>query len=55
MHSRIVKSAKSAFYLCQRSLTDDRFPKYPRLPVVRCVGYERAEPDRPSDPDKPPF
>ena len=21
--------------------TDDRFPKYPRLPVERCPGYER--------------
>ena len=30
----------SIFYLCQRSLTDASFPKYPRLPVLRCVGHE---------------
>jgi hypothetical protein len=28
--------------LCGRSATDPRFPKYPRLPVVRCAGYEEA-------------
>jgi hypothetical protein len=27
--------------MCERSKTDDRFPKYPRLPVERCPGYER--------------
>jgi len=25
------------------SRTDERFPKYPRLPVVTCVGFEAAE------------
>ncbi len=30
----------SAFYLCERSATDARFPKYPRLPVLRCAGYD---------------
>jgi hypothetical protein len=30
----------SIFYLCQRSATDPSFPKYPRLPVLRCAGYE---------------
>jgi hypothetical protein len=30
----------SVFYMCQRSLTDPGFPKYPRLPVVQCRGYE---------------
>ena len=30
----------SIFYLCERSATDARFPKYPRLPVLRCAGYE---------------
>ena len=27
--------------MCERSRTDERFPKYPRLPVVECVGWER--------------
>lgn len=30
--------------MCERSRTDERFAKYPRLPVLQCVGYEaRAE------------
>jgi hypothetical protein len=30
--------------LCARSQDDPRFPKYPRLPVVRCIGYSASEP-----------
>ena len=30
----------STFYLCERSATDPQFPKYPRLPVLHCAGYE---------------
>ena len=29
----------STFYLCQRSATDPSYPKYPRLPVLKCAGY----------------
>ena len=29
--------------LCRLSLTDPRFPKYPRLPVVACLGYQRGK------------
>jgi hypothetical protein len=25
--------------MCERSKTDPRYPKYPRLPVKRCAGY----------------
>ena len=40
-HMRRIRSAKgSTFYLCQRSATDPNFPKYPRLPVLKCSGYE---------------
>jgi hypothetical protein len=31
----------STFSLCERSRTDPAFPRYPRLPVKRCHGYER--------------
>ena len=34
----------STFYMCQRSATDPHFPKYPRLPMLQCRGYE-ASPD----------
>jgi hypothetical protein len=37
---KIMRSDReSIFYLCQLSFTDSRFPKYPRLPVLRCDGY----------------
>jgi hypothetical protein len=35
----------STFYMCQLSATDARFPKYPRLPVLQCLGYEPPDPD----------
>ncbi|MFZ0958144.1 MAG: hypothetical protein WAN60_17505 [Candidatus Sulfotelmatobacter sp.] len=39
---RVVESARgSKFYLCGRSATDPTFPKYPRLPVLQCRGYEQ--------------
>lgn len=30
----------SVFYRCARAEHDPRFNKYPRLPVVNCIGYE---------------
>ncbi len=33
--------------MCERSLTDPSFPRYPRLPVLSCRGYERpAQPPK---------
>jgi hypothetical protein len=26
--------------MCLRSKSDERYPKYPRVPVARCPGYE---------------
>jgi len=46
-HARQITSARgSSFFLCQLSATDERFPKYPRLPVLRCPGFT---PSRQSD------
>jgi len=43
-HARIVQSARgSMFYRCRLAESDPRFAKYPRLPVLRCAGYESAE------------
>jgi hypothetical protein len=40
-HAQTVESRRgSRFWLCGLSRADPRFPKYPRLPVVRCGGYE---------------
>ncbi len=42
-HQQIVRSGRgSVFSLCARSKTDDRYPKYPRAPVLACRGHERA-------------
>jgi hypothetical protein len=43
-HARRVDSARgSRFYLCGRAASDPAFPKYPRLPVLACRGYESGE------------
>ncbi|HUZ86844.1 MAG TPA: hypothetical protein VNF26_07820 [Candidatus Baltobacterales bacterium] len=46
-HSRRVPGSRSTFWMCERSLTDRSFPRYPKLPVLRCRGFE-------PDPVKPP-
>jgi hypothetical protein len=33
----------SVFSLCRRSRNDERFPRYPRLPVTACPGFERRD------------
>src|SRR5689334_10226244 len=39
-YARSVDAKESTVYfLCQRSLTDRSFPKYPRLPVLQCLGH----------------
>jgi hypothetical protein len=50
-HARRVESERgSVFVMCKLSATDDRFPKYPRLPVFSCAGYSRREqPGSPKD------
>jgi hypothetical protein len=43
-HARPLTSARgSVFWRCARSVDDPRFPKYPRLPVLRCQGFEPQE------------
>jgi len=43
-HARVVHSSHgSTFYLCRLAEIDPRFDKYPRLPVLRCAGYEHSE------------
>ena len=47
-HATIVRSDRgSVFYRCGLSDTDPRFPKYPRLPVLNCSGYQpKQDPNR---------
>jgi hypothetical protein len=43
-HQQIVRSGRgSVFSLCGRSKTDDRYPKYPRMPVMACPGYDVSD------------
>ena len=42
-HCRIVQGGRSTFYMCQRSFTQPEYPKYPRIPVLRCPGFEPAQ------------
>jgi len=37
----------SEFSLCERSKDDESFPKYPRVPVGECRGYERRQGEGP--------
>jgi hypothetical protein len=41
-HQQVVRNTRgSVFSLCQRSRDEpERFPRYPRLPVLSCPGYE---------------
>jgi hypothetical protein len=44
-HQKVIRNTRgSSFSLCQRAREDDRYPKYPRLPVVRCPGFEPRQP-----------
>jgi hypothetical protein len=40
-HQQIVRTTRgSTFSLCRRSKTEPEYPRYPRLPVVECRGWE---------------
>jgi len=44
-HARRMQSDRgSVFFLCHLSFADPDFPKYPRLPVVMCAGYQPEPP-----------
>lgn len=46
-HQRVVGNTRgSSFSLCERSRTDDRYPRYPRVPVASCGGYEQRAAQR---------
>jgi len=41
-HAAVLASRSSAFLRCAMAEVDPSFPKYPRLPVLACRGYERV-------------
>ena len=45
-HQRVVRSGRgSVFSLCRLAASDPRFPKYPRVPVLECSGFEERGPE----------
>jgi hypothetical protein len=40
-HQKLIRSGRgSVFSMCLRHRTEpERYPKYPRLPVLACAGY----------------
>lgn len=44
IHRKEIRNDRgSVFIQCLRSFREPEFPKYPRLPVLSCRGYERRE------------
>jgi hypothetical protein len=44
VHQRKIHNTRgSSFSLCARSKTDRAYPRYPRLPVRECAGYQSRE------------
>jgi hypothetical protein len=42
VHQQVVRNTRgSVFSLCLRSRSDPAYPRYPRVPVLACDGYER--------------
>ena len=43
LNTRVIETRTgSTFYMCELSAVDPTFPRYPRLPVLRCRGYRPA-------------
>ena len=43
-HVHVVENDRgSRFYLCRLSTVDPRFPKYPRIPVLACSGFNEID------------
>jgi hypothetical protein len=47
-HARLITSSRGAqFLLCQVSISDPRYPRYPPLPVLRCAAFTPRVPAAP--------
>jgi hypothetical protein len=43
-HQQEVRNTRgSVFSLCTRSRVDPAYPRYPRIPVLECAGFEQRE------------
>lgn len=41
-HKDIRNDRGSVFIMCLLSFKEPEYPKYPRLPVLQCKGFEKA-------------
>lgn len=42
-HAKLNQTRRGTVYLrCTRAAWDESLPRYPRLPVIQCAGYEPA-------------
>jgi hypothetical protein len=54
VHQQLVKSGRgSVFSLCRLGVGDPDWPKYPRMPVLRCPRFERSPPSEGRDAERP--
>jgi hypothetical protein len=52
VNARILETRRgSTFYRCAVSDVDARFPRYPRLPVLRCSAHVPGVPSKTGDGD----
>lgn len=43
-HQRLVGTTRgSEFSLCERSRTEPAYPRYPRVPVLECAGFQARD------------
>jgi hypothetical protein len=43
-HSKEIRTDRgSSFIMCLRSFREPEYLKYPRLPVLRCAGFEERD------------
>ncbi len=47
VNARRVPTPRATYWLCELAASDERFEKYPRLPVRSCPGYDPSPEDRP--------
>jgi hypothetical protein len=41
LHARVLRSDRGAvFYQCRLAENDSRYPRYPRLPMLACPGFQ---------------
>jgi hypothetical protein len=51
---REVRTARSRFLLCELSVTNDAYPKYPPQPVIQCDCHQSTSEAKQDKPDETP-